>query len=79
LSERTCQALEAQSSSSMSAELSPLARALRFGLLSGALTLLCRNARLTEAQAVQQLEAAGFGGAQDLRVWDRMLQAYVRP
>jgi hypothetical protein len=79
LSERTCQALEAQSSPTAPAGLSALARALRFGLLTGALALLCRNARLTQDQAVQQLDAAGFGDAQAARVWDRMLQAYVRP
>lgn len=78
LSERTCQALEAQSAATASAELTPLARALRFGLLAGALTLLCKNGRLTEEQATQQLEAAGFTGAQTSRVWDRMLQAYAR-
>jgi HD-like signal output (HDOD) protein len=79
LSERTRLALEAQSSAAPVAAQSALGRALQFGLLSGAAAVLCRNGRLTEKQAVQQMELAGFGGPQTLRVWDRLVQAYVRP
>lgn len=79
LSERTRLALEAQSSVAPVAAQSALARALQFGLLAGAAALLCRNDRLSEKQAVQQLELAGFGGPQATRVWDRLVQAYVRP
>jgi HD-like signal output (HDOD) protein len=79
LSERTTQALESQSSAAPVTVQSPLARALQFGLLAGAAALLCRHGRLDEARAVQQIEAAGFGGTQSERVWDRLVQAYVRP
>lgn len=79
LSERTRLALEAQSTGAPVAAHFALARALQFGLLAGAAALLCRNGRLTEKQAVEQIELAGFGGPQTSRVWDRLVQAYVRP
>lgn len=79
MSERTCQALEAQSSAAPAGEEQALGRALRFGLLAGAATLLCRHGRLTEEEARQQLVAAGFDGPQSDRVWDRLMRAYVRP
>jgi HD-like signal output (HDOD) protein len=77
LSERTRQALEAQSAAAPVAEAAPLAQALQFGLLAGALTLLCRNKRLTTRQATEQLELAGFAGPVAGRIWDRLANAYV--
>lgn len=79
LSERTTQALEAQSSAAPVVDPSPLARALQFGLLTGAVTLLCRHGRIDEQQAVAQLTGAGFTGTQVERIWDRLVRAYVRP
>jgi len=79
LSERTQQALEANVAAAAGAEPSPLTRALQFGLLAGGLTLLCRHGRLTEFDAQDQLEAAGFQGPVAARVWERLLRAYVRP
>lgn len=79
LSERTRQALESQSSAAPVNDPSPLARALQFGLLTGAITLLCRHGRLTEEQGLEQIAAAGFDGPQASRVWDRLVRAYVRP
>ena len=79
LSERTCQALESQSSAAPVTEPSALARALTFGQLAGDITLLCRNGRLTEEQALEQFEMAGYTGTQVQRVWDRLVRAYVRP
>jgi HD-like signal output (HDOD) protein len=77
LSDRTRQALEAQSAAAPVAEAAPLAQALQFGLLAGALTLLCRNKRLTTHQATEQLELAGFAGPVAGRIWDRLANAYV--
>ena len=79
LSDRTQEALEAQSAAAPSFEVTPLAHALRFGRLAGAVILLCRHQRLTEAQGLQELVAAGFTGPQCERIWERLLRAYVRP
>lgn len=77
LSERTRQALEAQSAAAPVAEAAPLARALEFGLLAGALTLLCRRRRFTQQQAQEQLAVAGFSGPVTERIWDRLASAYI--
>lgn len=77
LSERTRQALEAQSAAAPVAEAAPLARTLEFGLLAGALTLLCRRGRFTQQQAVEQLSLAGFSGPVTERIWDRLASAYI--
>ncbi len=79
LSERTRQALEAQSSDTPVAELPPLARALQFGLHAGALTLLCKRGRLTEEEAGDQIASGDFQGPAASRVWERLVRAYVRP
>lgn len=79
LSERTRQALESQSSAAPVSDPSPLARALQFGLATGAITLLCRHGKLAEDQAMAQIEAAGHGGPLATRIWDRLVRAYVRP
>jgi HD-like signal output (HDOD) protein len=79
LSDRSRQALEAQASDTPTAELTPLARALQFGLHAGALTLLCKRGRLTEQEAGDQIVSGGFEGPVATRVWDRLLRAYVRP
>lgn len=78
LSERTREALEAQSSAAPTGD-TPLTRALRFGLLAGALALLARHQRLSEADAVAQFGAHGFDGPLTDRIWDRLVRAYVRP
>lgn len=77
LSERTRQALEAQSAAAPVAEAAPLARTLEFGLLAGALTLLCRRGRFTQQQALEQLSLAGFSGPVTERIWDRLASAYI--
>lgn len=79
LSDRTQEALEAQSAAAPSLEVTPLARALRFGRLAGAVVLLCRHKKLEEAQALPLLASAGFEGPQLERIWDRLVRAYVRP
>ncbi len=79
LSDRTRLTLEAQSSAAPVADSSPLSRALQFGLLMGAITLLCKHGKLPVESAEERIAAAGFDGAQAARIWDRMLRAYVRP
>jgi HD-like signal output (HDOD) protein len=80
LSERTREALEAQSSAAPVNDHSPLSQALQFGLLAGALTLLCKHGKLPADQGLARIEAGGFaGGVQAERIWDRMLRAYVTP
>jgi len=79
LSERTQEALEAQSAAAPSMQSTPLARALAFGRLSGALIVLCRHQRSDEAESTALLAAAGYTGPALERIWDRLLRAYVRP
>lgn len=79
LSERTQEALEAQSAAAPALEVTPLARALRFGRLAGAVAQLCRHGKMDEAQALHSLASAGFEGPQVERIWDRLVRAYVRP
>lgn len=79
LSESTRQALEANPAAGTGEARPPLERALQFGLLAGGLTLLCRHGRLTEFEAQDQLDAAGFQGPAAGRIWERLLRAYVRP
>jgi HD-like signal output (HDOD) protein len=79
LSDRTQEALEAQSAAAPSFEVTPLALALRFGRLAGALVLLCRHQKMTQAQASQALDSADFKGPQVERIWDRLVRAYVNP
>jgi HD-like signal output (HDOD) protein len=78
LSERTQQALESQSSAAPVNAPSPLSRALQFGLLAGALTMLCRKRRMTEEAGLAALEAGGFAGQPVPRIWDRLVLAYAR-
>jgi hypothetical protein len=79
LSERTQEALEAQSAAAPAVEITPLTRALAFGRLAGALIVLCRHKLLTEDEAAAQLAAAGYQGQPLERIWDRLVRAYVRP
>jgi HD-like signal output (HDOD) protein len=79
LSERTRVALESRSSAAMVSDPSPLALALQFGLLTGAMTLLCKQGKLVPEAAFEQIEADGFQGTPAERIWDRMQRAYVRP
>ena len=79
LSERSREALEAQSAAAPVGGPAGLGRALQFGLLTGAATALCRHKLLTEEQAVHQIAASGFEGPHVTRVWDRLVQAYIRP
>lgn len=79
LSDRTQEALEAQSAAAPTLEVTPLARALRFGRLAGAVALLCRHQEMQEDQALPALAGAGFSGPQLERIWDRLVRAYVRP
>jgi HD-like signal output (HDOD) protein len=78
LSERSRQALEAQSSAAPVGGPAGLTRALQFGLLAGAATALCRHRLLSEEHAFRQVEAGGFTGPVAARVWDRLVQAYIR-
>jgi HD-like signal output (HDOD) protein len=79
LSERTRLALEAQSSAAPVSDPSALAVALQFGLLTGAMTLLCKQGILPAEMALERIVAAGFPGAPAERIWERMQRAYVRP
>ncbi|MEO6186729.1 MAG: HDOD domain-containing protein [Steroidobacteraceae bacterium] len=79
LTERTRQALEAQSSAAPVNDHLPLSQALQFGLLTGAVTLLCKHGKLPANEALQQIVAGGFPAAQAERIWDRMQRAYVTP
>jgi HD-like signal output (HDOD) protein len=79
LSEQTRQALEIQSSAAPVASPSPLGQALHFGLVTGAVTLLCKYDRLPLEAALPRLATTGYQGAQTERIWDRLLRAYVRP
>lgn len=79
LSERTQEALEAQSAAAPSVEVTPLTRALAFGRLAGALIVLCRHQLLSEAEGTRLLGTAGYQGQALDRIWDRLLRAYVRP
>lgn len=78
LSERSRQALEGQSAAAPTGGPAALTRALQFGLLAGAATTLCRHRLLSEEMAVKQLAANGFDGPLVTRVWDRLVQAYIR-
>lgn len=79
LSEKTQEALEAQSAAAPALEVTPLARALRFGRLAGAVAQLCRHGKMTDEQALHSLVSAGFEGPHVERIWDRLARAYVRP
>ncbi len=79
LSERTQQALESQSSAAPVNAPSPLSQALQFGLLAGAMTMLCRKRKLPEDEGLAAIEAGGFPGQPTPRIWDRLMLAYVRP
>jgi HD-like signal output (HDOD) protein len=79
LSEKTREALEAQSLAAPVNEHNPLAQALQFGLLLGSLTLLCKYEQRAPDSVLPQLAAAGFSGPNAERVWERMLRAYVQP
>jgi HD-like signal output (HDOD) protein len=79
LSERTQEALEAQSAAAPALEVTPLTRALRFGRHAGAVAQLCRHGKMDEARALQSLASAGFEGPQVERIWDRLVRAYVHP
>jgi len=79
LSERSRQALEAQSAAAPMGGPAALTRALQFGLFTGAATALCRNKLLSEEQALNQIIASGFEGTHVSRVWDRLVRAYIRP
>lgn len=78
LSEKTQEALEAQSAAAPVGDPGPLGRALQFGHAAGTAVLLCRQ-QLGETEGRQLLAAAGFEGPQVQRIWDRLLRAYVRP
>ncbi len=79
LSDRSRDALEAQSAAAPTGGPSGLTRALQFGLLAGAATTLCRHRLLTVEIAGRQIAAAGFEGQHATRVWDRLMQAYISP
>jgi HD-like signal output (HDOD) protein len=79
LSERTQEALEAQSTAAPTTSEGPLARALRFGHLAGALVLLGRRGEITPAEGRERLAEAGHAGPQVDRIWDRLVKAYVSP
>jgi HD-like signal output (HDOD) protein len=79
LSERTQEALEAQSSAAPTGEPSALSRALRFGRTIGAVVMECKRERLSPQDGLAQLAQAGYDSPQFERIWDRMVQAYVNP
>jgi HD-like signal output (HDOD) protein len=77
LSDRTQEALEAQSAAAPALEVTPLARALRFGRLAGAAVLLCQHRKMDAIKARQSLDSAGFSSPEVDRIWDRLVRAYV--
>jgi HD-like signal output (HDOD) protein len=79
LSQRTQEALEAQSEEAPVNDPSALSRALQFGRLAGAAILLCRHQRLKASAGHTVLESSGFSGPQVDRIWDRLVLAYVTP
>lgn len=79
LSERTQEALEAQSTAAPTISEGPLARALRFGELAGALVLLGQRGEITPEEGRERLAGAGHAGPQVDRIWDRLVKAYVSP
>lgn len=79
LSDRTQEALEAQSAAAPAMQMTPLAKALTFGRIGGALIVLCRHKLMSEAEGTAYLADSGYGGPALERIWDRLLRAYVRP
>lgn len=79
LSERVQYALESQS---LAAELqleNSLGRSLKFGRVTGAVIILCRLGRLSEAEA-RAIVLAGEGRRREMeRVWERIAAAYLKP
>jgi HD-like signal output (HDOD) protein len=57
----------------------PLGRALAFGKSAAALLVLCRAGRVKETAARATLLASHSRGMQIDRVWNRLVEAYVRP
>jgi len=79
LSQRVQVALESQT---LAAELqmeNALARSLKFGRVTGSVIVLCRLARLTEAEAKAIVVAGENRRSQVERLWDRLATAYLRP
>jgi HD-like signal output (HDOD) protein len=79
LSARIQEALESQSAAAPVGQSNALGEALRFGLLAGAVTLLCKNGNLSVEAGRGELALAGYTGANIDRIWDRLVKAYVRP
>jgi HD-like signal output (HDOD) protein len=79
LPERVQYALESQT---LAAELqmeNALGRSLKFGRVTGAVIVLCRLGRMTEAEA-RAIVLSGEGRRRDLeRVWERLAGASLRP
>jgi HD-like signal output (HDOD) protein len=79
LSERVQYALESQT---LAAELqmeNSLGRSLRFGRVAGAVIVLCRLGRLTEAEAKAVVVAGDDRRSQIERLWTRFASSYLRP
>jgi HD-like signal output (HDOD) protein len=57
----------------------PLAHALEFGRNAAALIVLCKAGRVKEGAARATLLASNSRGMQVDRVWNRLIEAYVRP
>jgi HD-like signal output (HDOD) protein len=77
LSDRTQNALEAQSSAAPVGVASALGSALHFGRLTGACIFLCRRKQLDISAGRAVLAANHYDGSQIDRIWDRLVLAYV--
>jgi HD-like signal output (HDOD) protein len=77
LSERTQNALEAQSSAAPTGDPSPLGNALHFGRLTGATIFLCRRKQLDPPAGRAVLAANHYTEPHIDRIWDRLVLAYV--
>jgi HD-like signal output (HDOD) protein len=79
LSQRVQYALESQT---LAAELqleNSLGRSLKFGRVAGALIVLCRVGRMTEAEARAILVSGENRRSQIDRIWERFATAYLKP
>jgi HD-like signal output (HDOD) protein len=79
LSERVQYALESQT---LAAELqmeNALGRSLKFGRVAGAVIVLCRLNRITEAEAKAILLSGDGRRSKIERLWDRFAATYLRP
>ena len=72
VSDRILQALEEAHSQRAEANITPLARSLRFGSMIGALAVLCANGLIDDDAAAATVRAASASQAHTERIWSRL-------